>query len=109
MVCIEHFLRILCVPDRVGKIPHILSGKILPGKQLGRKLGFPTANMALPAGVLTPKRGVYICKASIDGVIYSALTNIGCRPTVNGNGILAETHLLDFDQDLYEQDMIKSK
>ena len=85
--------------------PHILSGKILPGKQLGRKLGFPTANMALPAGVLTPKWGVYICKASIDGVIYSALTNIGCRPTVNGNGILAETHLLDFDQDLYEQDM----
>ena len=85
--------------------PHILSGNVRFGKQLGRTMGFPTANLTLPRGVLTPKCGVYACKVSVDGVIYSAVTNIGCRPTVNGNGITAEAHLLDFDGELYEKDM----
>lgn len=80
---------------------HIFTGKVLPGKQLGRTIGIPTANLSFPAGLLIPKFGVYACKVSIDGNIYSAVINIGTRPTVNGEGITAETHILDFDGDLY--------
>ena len=80
---------------------HILTGKVLSGRQLGRTIGTPTANLAFPAGLLVPKFGVYACKVSIDGNIYPAVTNIGTRPTVNGEGVTAEAHILDFDEDLY--------
>lgn len=83
--------------------PHILTGKVLSGHQLGRTMGFPTANLAFPAGVLVPKFGVYACKVSIGGKVYPAVTNIGTRPTVNGEGITAEAHILDFDGDLYDK------
>lgn len=82
---------------------HIFSGKVLSGKQLGRTLGTPTANLAFPAGVLIPKFGVYACKVSVGDQIYSAVTNIGTRPTVNGQGITAEAHILDFDEDVYDK------
>ena len=81
--------------------PHILSGQVMPGKQLGRTLGFPTANLHLPAYVLPPRFGVYACKATVDGKVYTAVTNVGTRPTVNGDGVTAEAHLLDFQGDLY--------
>lgn len=81
--------------------PHILSGQVMPGKQLGRTLGFPTANLHLPAYVLPPRFGVYACKATVDGNVYTAVTNVGTRPTVNGDGVTAEAHLLDFQGDLY--------
>ena len=73
----------------------------MPGKQLGRTLGFPTANLHLPAYVLPPRFGVYACKATVDGKVYTAVTNVGTRPTVNGDGVTAEAHLLDFQGDLY--------
>lgn len=81
--------------------PHILSGQVMPGKQLGRTLGFPTANLHFPAYVLPPRFGVYACKATVDGKVYTAVTNVGTRPTVNGDGVTAEAHLLDFQGDLY--------
>jgi riboflavin kinase/FMN adenylyltransferase len=81
--------------------PHILSGQVLPGKQLGRTIGFPTANLHLPAYLLPPRFGVYACKATVDGNVYTAVTNVGTRPTVNGDGVTAEAHLLDFQGDLY--------
>ena len=84
---------------------HILSGIVTEGKQLGRKLGFPTANLPLPEGVLIPKRGVYATKVTVDGKTYAAVTNIGTRPTVNGQGVNAECHLLDFDGDLYGKEI----
>ena len=85
--------------------PHILSGQVVSGQQLGHTLGFPTANLAIPAGLLTPKHGVYACKVTVSGKIYPAITNIGARPTVNGKGVLAETHLIDFDGDLYGKEI----
>lgn len=81
--------------------PHILMGKVIPGRGLGRKLGFPTANIALPEGVVCPKHGVYACKAWADGKYYLAVTNIGSRPTVGGHHVTVEPWLLDFDGDLY--------
>lgn len=85
--------------------PHILSGIVTEGKQLGRELGFPTANLLLPDGVLIPKRGVYATKVTVDDKTYPAVTNIGTRPTVSGQGVNAECHLLDFAGDLYGKEI----
>lgn len=81
--------------------PHILSGTVVEGKQLGRTIGIPTANLAYPGELLALKRGVYACKAYADGKTYSAVVNIGTRPTVDGEDMNAEAHLLDFAGDLY--------
>lgn len=81
--------------------PHQLSGPVITGKQLGRTIGIPTANLAMPEGVVCPKYGVYACKAIVDGKEYPAVTNIGTRPTVNGDHVSVEAHLLDFEGDLY--------
>lgn len=81
--------------------PHVLTGQVIAGQQLGRTMGFPTANLVIPENILVPRLGVYACKARVDGTEYLAVTNIGTRPTVGGKGVLAEVHLLDFDGDLY--------
>lgn len=85
--------------------PHILSGVVRPGKQLGRTIGIPTANLIVPQGVVTPKFGVYACKASCPEGKYLAVTNIGSRPTVDGQGVTVEAWLLDFDGDLYGKEL----
>ncbi len=83
--------------------PQILSGTVIPGRQLGRTIGIPTANLALPEGVLVPKFGVYACKAVTPQGTYLAVTNIGTRPTVEGHRVTVEPWLLDFQGDLYGQ------
>ena len=81
--------------------PHILSGEVMPGRQLGRTIGVPTANILIPSGVIVPKRGVYACLAVVEGKKYPAVTNIGSRPTVGGHQVRAESWLLDFSGNLY--------
>lgn len=81
--------------------PHTLTGTVISGRQLGRTLGIPTANIALPEELVKLRYGVYACKATVDGKIYSAVTNIGTRPTVNGHHVTVESWLLDFEGDLY--------
>lgn len=81
--------------------PHVLTGQVVNGRQLGRTIGIPTANLALPEGVVYLKFGVYACKAIVDCKQYLAVTNIGTRPTVNGEHVTIEAHLLDFNGDLY--------
>lgn len=84
-----------------------LTGIVVHGKQLGRKLGYPTANLRLdqPEGLqLTP--GVYAATALLaNGQQHRAMVNIGYRPTVDPEGvpISVEAHLCDFDGDLYDQ------
>ena len=81
--------------------PHILSGEVISGRKLGRTLGIPTANLAIPEGVVTLPFGVYACKAMVDGKEHIAVTNVGNRPTVGGHRVTVEPWLLDFDGDLY--------
>lgn len=81
--------------------PHILTGTVVSGKKLGRTMGVPTANLLLPRGIIEPKHGVYACKAVVRGKVYTAVTNIGCRPTVDGQGVTVEPWLLDFEGQLY--------
>ncbi len=85
--------------------PHILSGEVMPGRQLGRTMGIPTANIPIPEGVIVPKCGVYACFAEVDGQKYPAVTNIGSRPTVGGHQVRAESWLLDFSGDLYGKEI----
>ena len=77
----------------------------MTGHQLGRTMGIPTANIAVPAGVALPKYGVYACKALVDGEAYPAVTNIGLRPTVGGHHVTVEPWLLDYDGDLYGREL----
>lgn len=82
--------------------PHILSGEVLHGRQLGRTIGIPTANLHIPQGVIVPKFGVYACKARLeDGQTYLAVTNVGNRPTVDGKTVTVEAWLPEFQGDLY--------
>ena len=85
--------------------PHIFTGTVVPGRQLGRTIGIPTANLHLPEDVLIPKFGVYACIACFDGKKLPAVTNIGTRPTVNGHHITVEPWILDFSGDLYGQEI----
>ena len=72
------------------------------GRQLGRKMGFPTINQLYPKGSLLPKFGVYASLANIDGQDYRGVTNIGIKPTIaGGDAPSAETYLMDYRGDLY--------
>lgn len=81
--------------------PYFLTGTVVQGRQLGRTMGIPTANILLPPELAVPKLGVYACLADVDGKRYKAVTNIGSRPTVGGHQVRAESWLLDFEGDLY--------
>lgn len=81
--------------------PFCVTGEVLHGKQLGRKLGAPTVNQALPAGRVSPRYGVYAAFVRVDGVRYAGAANVGLRPTVSGESVNVETHIVDFEGDLY--------
>lgn len=85
--------------------PHTLTQVVLHGHRIGRTIGIPTVNLAVPPHVLVPSHGVYAARAYLeDGSCYSAVTNVGTRPTVNnGSNVTVEAWLLDFDGDLYGQ------
>ena len=79
-----------------------LKGVVVAGNRLGRTIGFPTANMKLYEPLkLVPGRGVYVVEVEVLGKIYRGMTNIGLRPTVGGSSTTIETHILDFDEDIY--------
>lgn len=90
--------------------PHILSNKVQHGNKIGKNtLGFPTVNLAVPSQVLVPKFGVYACKVWVDDEIFTAVTNVGIRPTVTDEkdkSVSVEGFLLDFpDRDLYGKEL----
>ena len=79
-----------------------LQGVVVAGNRLGRTIGFPTANMKLYEPLkLVPGRGVYVVETEVLGKKYRGMTNIGTRPTVGGSFTTIETHILDFDEDIY--------
>lgn len=87
---------------------YILNGRVIEGKQLGRKLGFPTANIeTYDIYKLVPRDGVYAVTVELNGLLYKGMLNVGVRPTVNYNADnrSIEVHLFDFDGDIYHADI----
>jgi riboflavin kinase/FMN adenylyltransferase len=83
---------------------YFLTGTIIKGKQLGRTIGFPTANLKIKEDYkLIPLNGVYVVKSIINEKIVFGMMNIGFNPTVSGEKLAIEIHFLDFDADLYDQ------
>ncbi|MDW8851423.1 bifunctional riboflavin kinase/FAD synthetase [Flavobacterium sp. MMLR14_040] len=83
---------------------YFLSGEVVKGKQLGRTIGFPTANIQIEEDYKKiPKNGVYIVKTFIDNAAIFGMMNIGFNPTVNGQKQTIEVNLFDFDADIYGQ------
>lgn len=79
----------------------IIEGKIVRGKQLGRTIGFPTANIEADRQIGEIPDGVYAAFAEVGGLRYKAMVNIGCHPTLPEGGRTIEAHLFDFGGDLY--------
>lgn len=75
--------------------------EVIKGDQRGRTIDFPTINQNIPDGLIVPKYGVYESRTFVDGKEYKSFTNIGIRPTWQVDKPLAETHIFNFDGDLY--------
>jgi len=85
---------------------YFLTGTISKGKQLGRTIGFPTANLTFEENdKLIPKNGVYVVKSNINQKTVFGMMNIGFNPTVSGAKLSVEVHYFDFDTDLYNKEI----
>jgi len=82
--------------------PYMISGQVVQGDQLGRELGFPTANIEVDSRYkLIPADGIYAVTVSYENKIFKGMLYIGPRPTVNGTQRVIEVNLFDFDKDIY--------
>ena len=81
--------------------PYFLLGEVVHGRQLGRTLKIPTINQIPPSEKLLPPKGVYFSRTQIGAQQWDGITNIGTKPTVDGDQVTAETHLFDCADDLY--------
>lgn len=80
-------------------------GEVVHGEKRGRTIGFPTANVAVWSEQIIPANGVYAGWAKLGDETFKAVTNIGIRPTFEGDNVTVEAHLLDFDRDIYGQEI----
>ena len=87
--------------------PYFLEGTVVDGYKVGRKIGFPTANLQVDfSNKLIPSVGVYAVWVSVGGKQWKGMLNIGHRPTLNnGTNLSIEVHILDFEGDIYRQKM----
>lgn len=86
--------------------PYCLSGEVVHGKQIGRTINTPTANIRCQSKQTFPKEGVYATRAVFDNKIFPSITNIGSNPTVNDSGeITIETHIIDFSDSIYGKEI----
>ncbi|WIW71893.1 bifunctional riboflavin kinase/FAD synthetase [Anaerosinus gibii] len=83
--------------------PFSFYGTVCQGDQRGRLLGFPTANILDSTEKILPAAGVYVTKTTVNNTTYFSITNIGVNPTFNGNSKHLETHLFDFNGNLYKK------
>lgn len=87
--------------------PYFLNGTVVSGFQVGRRLGYPTANLQVnDSRKIVPAHGVYAVRIEVDGCAYGGMLNIGCRPTLdNGDNTTIEVHIFDFDRDIYRHSL----
>lgn len=82
-----------------------IQGKVIHGKKNGMSMGIRTANIEIGKEIILPKKGVYLTDTKINNCKYKSVTNIGVNPTFKGENLTIETHVLDFEGDLYNQDI----
>jgi riboflavin kinase/FMN adenylyltransferase len=86
--------------------PYIFDGSVRKGRQIGRTISFPTANVMLKNESVALKCGVYASCVYFENKKYYGITNIGCAPTVrNTNVVITETHIMDFCEDIYNKNL----
>ena len=102
------FIREEITAGNIAKANHLLgyryfvTGEVVHGNQFGRTMGIPTMNQLPPEEKLLPPNGVYVTETVIGEKRYRGITNVGCKPTVGEkNPIGVETHLFDFEEDVY--------
>ncbi len=106
-------IRALLLAGEVGRAgdllgwPYLITGEVVRGEGRGRKIGVPTANLKVWEERMVPGSGVYACRARLRGTPHLAVANIGVRPTFEAHPVAprVEAHLLDFEGDLYGQEM----
>lgn len=81
--------------------PYSMEGEVVHGKKLGRTIGFPTVNLNYSKDSLLPKKGVYYTNVLWNNKVYKGITSIGNNPTVNGEKLTLETFILDFNNEIY--------
>ena len=91
------------VSKSLGRYWH-MTGKIVEGQKKARKINFPTANME-PDNHILPKKGVYCVEVVYSGKKYFGISNFGVRPTVDGSKLLLETHIFNFDEEIYGNEL----
>lgn len=82
-----------------------VTGKVRRGKQLGKTIGFPTANVFLDKGIVVPKKGVYETRTIVDGTEYVSITNAGINPTVGKEALRLETYICKMSENLYGKEI----
>ena len=85
--------------------PYFLSGKVIHCREVGSTLGFPTANILPAENAKLPMEGVYATTTTIDGKSYLSITNVGTAPTFGEEKVIIETHILDFNKDIYSKNI----
>ncbi len=97
--------------DEVSKIlgyNYFIRGTVVSDRKIGRTLGFPTANLQLPSDIILPANGVYLVMATYKNRQYYGLSNLGFRPTVFGQTLAVEIHLLNFSENIYGEVLVVS-
>ena len=88
------------------KLPFLFKGIVIKGNQLGRTIGYPTANLLPEPGEVFPlNKGVYAVIARVDGTDYGGMGNVGVKPTVGQHALSIEINIFDFDREIYGKEM----
>ncbi|MBB6630190.1 bifunctional riboflavin kinase/FAD synthetase [Clostridium algidicarnis] len=85
--------------------PFMLRGTIEHGKKVGKKIGYPTANLKLDYNYVIPAIGIYYTNVIYDNKIYKGITSVGNNPTLNGEKLTIETYILDFNKEIYDEEI----
>ncbi len=85
---------------------YAIAGEVVVGNRLGKKIGFPTSNINIDESMVSPPNGVYVTKCTYNGECYPSITNVGIKPTIGTYNKNVETHIFNFDKELYGK-MIK--
>ncbi|MEG1584424.1 MAG: bifunctional riboflavin kinase/FAD synthetase [Anaerovorax sp.] len=80
-------------------------GEVVIGNKIGRTIGFPTSNILMDESMITPSHGVYVTYCIYNGVRHKSVTNVGIKPTIGDNKKTIETHIFDFDKELYGKEI----